>query len=333
MSALARTQPVADPQVRRGIACRPANGWWRSLGLCVGLVLGVAGSAHASSSVCSFAPEALRDDALVGPVAVQAVADALRTLEPSLPRTRRIGGAVENLDDTVERDVRYLAERGLLPPAFDPTAFDESSWQVLVEALLAGYGLPPLHVEERLTAEALETDLDAVVSRILAVIRPVVLLAWDPEDEQRIAFVGLVLNWSPYPRLVVMRPPDGWTMRDGGRELAGRVTLCGVSVRDWVSAPAPVARALFFQHADDAPMYLVGSDPERDGWPYRVPTGEEVDVFAFEHPEVADLERFSAVFASEPLGIAQVVRLLPQVRTNLSPVGLLRAMQTPPRRD
>jgi len=335
---------VSGPARRRGAVDAPVGGpvgvaavrWpaspaWRAVVLSVALALFVAGGVAASPNLCSL--ESAADDTPVGSVVVQAVADALRTLEPSLPRTRRLGGSVDDADDTVERDVRYLAERGLLPSSFDPSGFDEASWQVLVETLLAGYGLPPLRVEARITAETLESELDAVVSRILAVIRPVVLLAWDPDDDERIAFVGLVLNWSPYPRLVVMRPPDGWTMRDGARELARRVTLCGAAVRDWVSAPAPVARALFFQHADDAPMYLVGSDPERDGWPYRVPAGEEIAVFAFEHPEVADLERFSAVFAAEPLGMVQVVRLLPQVRTNLSPMGLLRALQTPPRRD
>lgn len=330
-SARRRSEAVAPAEV--GFARGPGSRPWRALALGIGLALFVTSSAYASSNLCSLESVALRDDAPVGPVAVQAVADTLRTLEPSLPRTRRIGGSDEDAGDTLERDVRYLAERGLLPSSFDPSGFDEASWQVLVEAILAGYGLPPLTVEEQITPETLEAELDLVVSRILAVIRPVVLLAWDPEDGDRIAFVGLVLNWSPYPRLVVMRPPDGWTMREGARELAGRVSLCGVAVRDWVSAPAPVARGLFIQHADDAPMYVVGSDPDRGGWPYRVPAGEEIDVFAFEHPEVADLERFSAVFAAEPLGIIHVARLLPQVRTNLSPMGFLRAMQTPPRRD
>ena len=303
---------------------------WRALWLSLLFCLGT--SAYASSSVCSLESVAVQHDAQVGSVVVRSVADTLRTLEPSLPRTRWLSRP-EDASDALRSDVRYLAERGLLPSSFDPGAFDEASWRVLVEALLAGYGLPPVHVEERVTMATLAAEFDAVVSRILAVIRPVVLFAWDPEDDERIAFIGLMLNWSPYPRLVVMRPPDGWTMRDGARALAGRVTLCGAPVRDWVSAPAPVARALFVQHSEDAPMYLVGSDPDRDGWPYRVPAGEEIAVFAFEHPEVADLERFSAVFAAEPLGLVQVVRLLPQVRTNLSPMGFLRAMQTPPRRD
>jgi hypothetical protein len=322
--------------VRRRVGAagyRPATARCRALAFGIAFALFVTASAAASSNLCSLESMAVHGDDPMGPIVVQAVADALRTLEPSLPRTRLLGRAVDDAADGVERDVRYLAERGLLPSSFDPSALDEASWQVLVEALLAGYGLPPLRVEEQITSETLEAELDAVVARILAVIRPVVLLAWDPDDDDRIAFVGLVLNWSPYPRLVVMRPPDGWTMSDGARELAGRVSLCGAAVRDWVSAPAPVARALFVQHADDAPMYLVGSDPERDGWPYRVPAGEEIAVFAFEHPEVADLERFSAVFAAEPLGIMHVVRLLPQVRTNLSPMGFVRAMQTPPRRD
>ena len=260
-------------------------------------------------------------------VAFTVLADILRELEPSLPRLRNL--AESEPDDAL----RYLKERGFIDRTVDPAEFNHATWQGVLDELFGLYGVPSIVTRGWDHEDELLADAQEIVDRILAVIRPVVLLAWDPDDDDRIAFVGLVLNWSPYPRLVVMRPPDGWTMSDGARELAGRVSLCGAAVRDWVSAPAPVARALFVQHADDAPMYLVGSDPERDGWPYRVPAGEEIAVFAFEHPEVADLERFSAVFAAEPLGIMHVVRLLPQVRTNLSPMGFVRAMQTPPRRE
>ena len=60
--------------------------------------------------------------------------------------------------------------------------------------------------------------------------------------------------------------------------------------------------------------------------------GEEVDVFAFTHPLVAGLDAFSAVFVGDPAPVLTFVRLLPRVRTNLSPVGMGRILQTPPGR-
>ena len=265
-------------------------------------------------------------------LAYAALAEVVQQVEPTLPRVRHISGEA-GTDDVGAEALRYLQERGLVDRSLEPSALDDERWQGVLDTILERYAVPTITARGWDTETALAADVRALADRLLAVIRPVVLLAWDPQDEDRIAFVGLVLNWSPYPRLVVMRPPEDWTMRDGARTLAERIRLCGVPVRDWVSAPAPVARALFVRHADGAPMYLVASDPERDGWPYRVPAGEEIAVFAFEHPEVVDVERFSAVFAAEPLGVLQIAQLVPQVRTNLSPVGLLRALQTPPRRD
>lgn len=265
--------------------------------------------------------------------AVTLFANAVRGLEPALPRTTSVDDLPVPPEHPLHDDVRYLRERGLLPGSYHPDTFDVQGWRRMLDTFLRGYGLPGLRTAPSLAPAAVAADLEHVVTLVQAVSRPVALLAWEPEDEQRLAFVGVVLNWSPYPRLLVMRPPDGWSMRDGARALAGRISLCGVPVEDWVSASAPVAQALFVQHADDAPMYVVGSVPDVRGWPYRIEAGAEVAAFTFEHPEVADLELYSAVFVADPMSVLQVARLVPQVRTNLSPVALARALQTPPRRD
>jgi len=272
-------------------------------------------------------------EALPAGAALASVVPVVRALEPALPATRAVYDLPVPPEHPLHDDIRYLRERGLLPASFDPERFEAVDWQRLLDTFLSGYGLPGVRAGSADTLEAVRADLELVVARVQAVSRPVALLAWDPEDEQRLVFMGLLMNWSPYPRLVVMRPPEGWSMRDGARELASRITLCGEPVRDWVSAPAPVARALFIQHAEDAPMYVVGSEPERRTWPYRIEAGAEVDAFAFTHPAVADVESFSAVFAADPVGMVQLALLVPYVRTNMSPVGLARALQTPPRRD
>jgi hypothetical protein len=271
-------------------------------------------------------------DEPLGRVSIALLAQTVEALEPAFPRTRTIASLALEPDDPLAPQLRYLRERGVVPPSFDPATFDAAVWQGLLDDLLASYGLPGVTVGAARTADDLRADLDAVIARVLAVIRPVALLAWEPDDEARLAFVGVVWNWSPYPRLLVRRPPEDWSMHDGAAALARRISVCGHQVRDFVSASAPVARSLFLSHAEEAAMYLVGSEPETRAWPYRVERGEEVSVFAFEHPQVRHVDSFSAVFAGPPLGPVQLARLLPMVRTNLSPVGLVRVLQTPPRR-
>ncbi len=294
--------------------------------------LGSGAVAQAGPYPCLPGPEASTVEEPLGRLAVQWVADVMRELEPALPRTRTAGQLPLAPGDPLEEAFRYLRERGLLDPAYRPESFDVAGWQALLDGVLARYGLPAFAVGPADSAEALRDDLATLIARVLAVVRPVALLAWDPDDEAHLAFVGVMWNWSPYPRLLVWRPPDGWSMRDGPRMLAERIDFCGRPVRDFVSASAPVARSLFLHHADAA-MYLVGSDPETRAWPYRVERGDEVAVFAFEHPEVVGVETFSAVFVGEPPGVLQLARLVPFVRTNLSPVGMARAFQTPPRDD
>jgi hypothetical protein len=272
------------------------------------------------------------EDEPLGRLAIAWLAETVRAIEPALPRTRTAAALPVDEDDPLHEPWRYLRERAIVPPSFDVDAFDAAAWQALLDEWLATYGLPGVRVGPASTPGDLRADLEAVAMRVLDVIRPVALLAWDPADDERLAFVGVVWNWSPYPRLLVWRPPEGWSMRDGARELAGRIDFCGRPVSAYVSASAPVARSLFLDNVDTA-MYLVGSEPETRSWPHRVESGEEVDVFAFEHPEVAHLDAFSAVFVGAPPGVLQLMRLLPQVRTNLSPMGLARVLQTPPRRD
>ena len=310
------------------------DGVWRRVAAALRvstLALLLSGGAYAAA--CIATTDRLWEDPSLVRVAVRALAATVQELEPALPRTRSAAALPPGVDDGLADALRYLRERRLLPSTFDLDAFDAEAWQDLLDTFLASYGLPSVPVGPVRTSDDLRVDLERVVDRVLAVVRPVALLAWEPHDEARLAFVGVVWNWSPYPRLLVWRVPEDWSMRDGARQLANRIAFCGRPVNDWVSASAPVARALFMTHADDAAMYLVGSEPETRAWPYRVERGDEVAVFAFEHPEVADVAMFSAVFAGEPVGVLELARIVPQVRTNLSPVGLVRVMQTPPRRE
>jgi hypothetical protein len=267
-------------------------------------------------------------------VALAALAHSVRSLEPAFPRTIIASRLPVAEDDPLRDDLRYLRERNLTPRDLSLETFGRDDWQRLLDAFTSWYGLPSRPVGALDSPESALRDLQAAVDRIVASVRPVALLAFDPSDEDRLAFVAVMWNWSSYPRLIVQRPPEGWTLREGARTLAERIDdICGVTITDYIAAPAPVARDLFLAN-NRATMYLVGSEPETLGaWPYQVPRGEEVAVFDFEHPEVRDLDAFSAVFVGDPLSFLSMARYLPSVRTNLSPTKLLHVMQTPPRRD
>jgi hypothetical protein len=301
--------------------------------LALGVALAVGGAAGANACLAPSAAEHAAGDAPVARVALSALAETVRAIEPAFPRTVIASRLPVDEEDPLREDLRYLRERNLTPRDLSLEGFDRATWQSLIDALMGWYDLPGQPVGAADSATAVLADLERAVARIVAAVRPVALLAWDPDDENRLAFVGVIWNWSPYPRLIVSRPPEGWSMDEGARSLARRIHVCGTTVGDYIAASAPVARELFLTN-NTTTMYLVGSEPESAGaWPYRVPAGEEIDVFAFEHAEVRDLEAFSAVFVGDPLAFVSVARLLPSVRTNLSPMGLIRVMQTPPRRD
>jgi hypothetical protein len=316
-----------------------SGGSWRSVrhavtrslvGIWLVAVLSVAG---ANACLVPSLGASARTDGPVARVALSALAETVRRLEPAFPRTVIASRLPVADDDPLSDDLRYLRERNLTPRDLSLDAFDRATWQDLMDSLTGWYGLPPRPVGPTDSAASVLQDLEQAVARIVASVRPVALLAWDPEDEHRLAFVGVIWNWSPYPRLIVSRPPDGWAMDVGARALAQRIHVCGTPVTDYIAASAPVARELFLTN-NTTTMYLVGSEPDSSGaWPYEVPQGDEVDVFAFAHPEVRDLEAFSAVFVGDPLAFVSLARLLPSVRTNLSPIGMVRVMQTPPRRD
>lgn len=260
-----------------------------------------------------------------------ALAHVVRTLEPALPRTL-IASTFELPDDHPDHDeLRFLRERRVIAHGAEVDPMSAEVWQAALDTIAGWYTLPPTPTGDPADAAQVRSDLDGLVDRVGRAVRPTALVAWHPDDEQRLAFLGLLWNWSAYPRLVVWRPGEDETLDGGLRAVAARLDTCAYSVTAFVGAPAPVARDLFLNE-NQATMYLVGSEPDLPGaWPYEVPAGEEVDVFAFTHPLVAGLDAYSAVFVGDAAPFFTFARLLPRVRTNLSPIAVRRVLQTPPR--
>ena len=263
-----------------------------------------------------------------GPIA--GLAATVRLLEPAMPRlliTARLELPAEHPDYA---DLLYLRERWLIARGaqFDPMA--PEVWQAALDVVVGWYQETPVRAGDPGDPAAVARDLAALVARVGRAVRPVALIAWEPEDRERLAFLGMVWNWSAYPRLVVFRlDPEDDRVDDNLGGMARRLDTCAFAVRDYVAASAPVARDLFLAE-NRARMFIVGSEPDLPGaWPIEVPRGEEVDVVAFDHPLVAQLDAYAAVFVGDTAPVLTFARLLPYVRTNLSPVGLTRVLVTP----
>lgn len=261
------------------------------------------------------------------------LAQVVRLLEPALPRSLTVQQVELPTEHPDFADLVYLRERRVIPRGAQLEPMGKEVWQAALDHIAGWYGLRAQEAggEDPEDAAQRGADLSALLGRVERALRPAALVAYREDDRERIDFLGLVWNWSAYPRLVVRRPgPE--PIQDGRwAEAARRLGTCAYDVSNYLAASAPVARDLFLAE-NRARMYLVGSEPDLPGaWPYEVPQGAEIEVFAFTHPMVANLDAYSAVFVGDGNPVLTLARHFPSIRSNLSLLGLTRIMQTPPR--
>lgn len=270
----------------------------------------------------------VHQDAGEGVVAAELLAAAVRLVEPALPPLRLTAEVPVQPGGPGYDAVRYLAERDLLPPAWEPDLLTPLAWQEMLSGFLRWYGLPGRVIEAEPTADTLVADLAAVLTEVSTAVRPLALIASAQEDRSRIAFLGVVWNWSIYPRLIVRRPSAEQSLAEGLEPLLDDLGNCAVSLEHYVYAPEDTARDLFLSNGD-ARMYVIGSEPELQAWPLLVPDGQEDAFFSFSAPAVRDLAAYAAAFDGNQLGVRSLMAMLPRLRTNLPPTRIPGLLSTP----
>jgi hypothetical protein len=278
------------------------------------------------SSVARAPAQTLCDFSAEHPLSL--LADAIRLVEPSLPVLLNPSRLALPPEHPAYHDLRYLRQRRVIPADAVVDPLTPEVWGAALSVVSGWYRIPPVASGDPNLPGVAVRDVQGLIGSVANAVRPLALIAWEPGRDSQLAFLGLVWNWSVYPRLIVFRENQGMVRNLG--VTARTLSNCAYPVNDYVAASAPVARDLFLAQ-DVATMYIVGSEPDPGGrWPEEVPAGEELAVFAFEHPLVADVRQFSAVFIGDPAPVLTFVRLLPQLRTNLSPLGIPRVLAVPP---
>ncbi len=271
----------------------------------------------------------LSGEALAAPASALQAAElfrrAVELLEPALPQLQTAESLPLAPGEEGYETVRYLAERGLLPLAWQPGALTIEVWEAMLRGLWSWYRAAPLAPSSELTVSSLIDDLSLLIERVAPDLRPVALVASESAERERVAFWAVIRNRSVYPRLIVSRPLEGVTLQAGVVSVLPLLSSCVQPLTNYVYAPAETARRLFLAN-NQAQMYLVASSPGEMQGVQLVPEGEEADYLAFRSSELDGLDAYAAVFDGPRASPAALLRLLPQVRTNMNPRELLQLL-------
>lgn len=263
--------------------------------------------------------------------AVRMLKRAVDLLEPTLPplNNRTLPSALAP-DDSALDEALFLAERGLLPPDWQPDTIAPAVWRTMLERVSRWYEQPltvNIAADETLSMGNLVADLSRLITAVTPGLEPLALIATDPDDRNTITFWAVIRNVSVYPRMIVVSPSDVAVALNGDPERAlPYLATCAVPLENYVTASADVARQLFLANNSDAEMVVAYSEPPAL-YNYRVPAGEALAFLEFRTPLLSDIDRYAALFLGEGPGPLAVTRLIPRVRTNMGPgeiMGLFR---------
>ncbi len=266
----------------------------------------------------------LSDEALLEPAtgtdAVVFMQRAMTLLEPALPKLAYLPDDFAYLDNEA---AVYVGTHGLLPVNWQPDTLTPEVWQELVRGLAAWYDLEP-QISDDLSKANLIATLEDLIARASSTLRPVALIASAQDDSDRVAFWAIIRNDSIYPRIIVYRPSsDGVGLQDGIANALPHLSNCAMPLQNYIYAPEDTARRLFLSN-NTAKMYLAATQPERTADPELVPAGEEADYLTFHAAALEGYTAFAALFEGSGVGPLTVMRLLPQVRTNMNPAQVVK---------
>ncbi|CAN5786445.1 hypothetical protein BH24DEI2_BH24DEI2_12650 [soil metagenome] len=250
--------------------------------------------------------------------------EAVDLLEPVLPPLVSVNMFGLQPGDAGFEDADFLAQRGLLPAAWQADTLTTATWQEMLDDVAAWYDLEPFATGPDLTRGALLETLSNLIDAASPRLNPVALVATDPADRDVVAFWGIIRSDSVYPRLIVYRPPNaGVDLAGGVGAVLPRLETCALRLDNYVYAAATTAQKLFLA-TNQARMYVATTAPQNATGFIPVPVGDETDYLTFQNAALTPYTSFAALFDGPSVGPGALLRLLPQVRNNMNPREVLR---------
>ena len=249
---------------------------------------------------------------------------AVELLEPSLPPRQRVTDLPVAAADPDRATFSYLADRELLSPFWTAGAFSYDAWTEALGKIAGWYNLPAPSLSDRTPSGSdLIASLEPIFDAAGAYLDPVAVFAFDPADPSRLAFWATLRN-GIYPRLIVVHPPtEPVNVQADVAGALARLSDCVVALKHYVYAPADTAERLFIAN-NESRMVVLATEPPSPQALLEVPAGDETAYLTFRTPEIADKKRYTALFLGPNVGFMTILRLIPQLRTNMSPQAILK---------
>lgn len=261
-----------------------------------------------------------------GSRAAQLLYGAVELIEPALPAWRHQATVPLAAAEAGYGAVNWLVGRDLLPDEWRRDRLDEDVWLDMLSSFLDWYDIEPLSLPVS-TADPV-ADLARVLDLVGKAVRPVAVIAHD--ENQEVSFVGVIWNWSSYPRLLVSQLEPGTSVAGGTDAVLAELGNCAVTVDRYALAPAATAWRLFVGTGEST-MFVLASEPARPHLPLAVSQDEVLEFLQFQADDVAGTGVFSAAFSGQEIGFGAILSMVAQIRTNVSPLQLNRYLQVPPR--
>jgi hypothetical protein len=271
-------------------------------------------------------------DATAGQTAAALLARAVQLIEPALPPLRDGSGPVEGAGAAAAA-VTYLHQRHLLPGGWTPDGHTPERWAAMLARFAAGYRVSAPVA----TGADRQTMLDEAARALEAVanaVRPLPIFAVDAQ--RRVTFFAVIWNWTPFPRLLLFRPPADLALAGDARtpspEAAAPVLAalsgCALAFDRFVYADESAALRLFVAQGAST-LRVLGSEPEVVGVPDEFGSDDVVAALTFRAPELDGVRVLSASIEGPSPGFGAVFGVLLQVRTNVGLEGALRSLALP----
>ncbi len=262
--------------------------------------------------------------------AVELLARMVTLAEPAFPALRGGQGPIE-AGELGAAAARFLHRRYLLPDGWSPSTHDDDAWRRMLGDFAGRY-----RASAPTMVGANHSGMVGDAARTLAVVsdslRPLAVFATDPNDE--VSFFAVIWNWTPAPRLLIVRPHEGLALVPGGnsearaRSVLEEMSTCAIRFESFVYAGEDVALRIFVQQGESM-MRVLASDPPRDTWPLVIPAERVVEAFRFDDAALDGLDMISVSIEGPSIGVGTAVSVLGAVRTNLGLDGILRHLAFP----
>lgn len=266
-----------------------------------------------------------------GRTAARVFKQAIELLEPAMPPLINTSVNVLSTEDPDYPILKFLADREALPAGWSEGVLEQHIWRQMLLKIVQWYDIPPISLSSKtISNQQLIDNLSMLIDSASQTKNPVVLAGIDNPQENKISFIAILTNDPPFPRLMVVKPPESIDISSSFQNIFPYISNCAQELSNYVYGPSEASRKIFLTHNNSVMYIFPTSSTDFENW-LEVPQGEEISYLEFKHPQLVGVELYTTLFNGAGPGVMTIMQIIPQLRTNMLPKEILKFIQEIPR--